>query len=127
MMDRGYAIPKSDLHGRAIVIPLPIVPTWYVRFLCSFMSSGFHLYYAIDYVIYHLSHESSRLFALILLGSSYVIHTYQVRPFSNSTESVLVAISLLLLRKLLLTESLRRGIKVCMTSSPSINAPLTLS
>ena len=50
--------------------------------------------------------------ALVLLGSSYVIHTYQVRPFSNSIESVLLAISLLLLRKLLVTESITASRKV---------------
>ncbi|KAI1792690.1 Alg9-like mannosyltransferase family-domain-containing protein [Ganoderma leucocontextum] len=69
----------------------------------SFLGSSFLL----DYVVYHLSYESSRMFALVLLGSSYVVHTYQVRPFSNSIESIFLAVSLLLLRKLLVVESLR--------------------
>ncbi|KAM5546079.1 hypothetical protein V8D89_000205 [Ganoderma adspersum] len=69
----------------------------------SFLSSSFLL----DYAVYSLSYKSSRMFALVLLGSSYVIHTYQVRPFSNSIESVLLALSVLLLRKLLVAESLR--------------------
>ena len=35
------------------------------------------------------------------------MYTYQVRPFSNSIEAVLVALSLLLLKKMLVTESLK--------------------
>ncbi|EJF59887.1 hypothetical protein DICSQDRAFT_181664 [Dichomitus squalens LYAD-421 SS1] len=69
------------------------------------------LSFLLDYAIYHLIHPSSRPFALVLLGSSYVMHTYQVRPFSNSIESILVALSLLLLRKLLLDESTRTPTK----------------
>ena len=68
----------------------------------------------LDYSVYHLSYPSSRMFALVLLGSSYVIHTYQVRPFSNSIESIFLAISLLLVRKLLVDESLRLPSKVRM-------------
>ncbi|KAI0708537.1 Alg9-like mannosyltransferase family-domain-containing protein [Earliella scabrosa] len=61
----------------------------------------------LDYAIYHLVHESARSSALILLASSYVTLTYQVRPFSNSIEAILVALSLVLLRKMLLTERVR--------------------
>lgn len=32
--------------------------------------------------------------ALVLLASSYVMHTFQIRPFSNAIEAILVAASL---------------------------------
>ncbi|OSD00990.1 glycosyltransferase family 22 protein [Trametes coccinea BRFM310] len=59
----------------------------------------------LDYSIYHLVHESARLQALLLISSSYVMHTYQVRPFSNSLEAVFVALSLVLLKRLFLSEA----------------------
>ncbi|KAI9060016.1 glycosyltransferase family 22 protein [Trametes sanguinea] len=64
--------------------------------------------FILDYSIYHLVVESSRLQALLLLSSSYVVHTYLVRPFSNSLETVFVALSLVLLKKLFLSESDRK-------------------
>ncbi|TFK82885.1 glycosyltransferase family 22 protein [Polyporus arcularius HHB13444] len=70
--------------------------------LSSFLSS-----LLLDYALYHLVHEPARALALILLGSSYVMHTYQVRPFSNSIEAILVALSLLLLKRMLVVESLK--------------------
>ncbi|KAH7883031.1 glycosyltransferase family 22 protein [Phlebopus sp. FC_14] len=47
-----------------------------------------------------VSAPKCRQLALILLASSHVIHTFQIRPFSNSLESVLVALCLLLLRRI---------------------------
>ncbi|KAI0329794.1 hypothetical protein GY45DRAFT_1279144 [Cubamyces sp. BRFM 1775] len=67
----------------------------------SFLLSSFLL----DFCVYHLVQDSTRLPALLLLASSYVVHTYQVRPFSNSLEAVFVALSLLLLKKLFLVET----------------------
>ncbi|KAI0819879.1 Alg9-like mannosyltransferase family-domain-containing protein [Trametes gibbosa] len=61
--------------------------------------------FILDYSVYHLVHDSARLQALSLLASSYVMHTYQVRPFSNSIEAALVALSLVLLRELLVGEN----------------------
>jgi phosphatidylinositol glycan class Z len=43
---------------------------------------------------------SARRLGLLLLASSHVMSTFQVRPFSNSIEAVLVALSLLFLRKI---------------------------
>ncbi|RPD60643.1 hypothetical protein L226DRAFT_545128 [Lentinus tigrinus ALCF2SS1-7] len=65
----------------------------------------------LDYALYYLVHEPVRSRALILLGSSYVMLTYQVRPFSNSIEAVLIAFSLLLLKKMLVTESMKVSTK----------------
>ena len=59
-----------------------------------------------DYVIYNVVYAPSRRLALILLGSSYVTLTYQVRPFSNSVEAIVVALSLLVTRNMLVDESL---------------------
>ncbi|KAI8988994.1 Alg9-like mannosyltransferase family-domain-containing protein [Trametes punicea] len=67
----------------------------------SFLLSSFLL----DYSIHSLVHESVRLQALLLFASSYVVHTYQVRPFSNSIEAILVALSLVTLKRLFLVES----------------------
>ncbi|KAI0357731.1 hypothetical protein OH77DRAFT_1294558 [Trametes cingulata] len=50
----------------------------------------------------------ARLQALILLASSYVVLTYQVRPFSNSLEAIQVALSLVLLRQLFVLEKAPR-------------------
>ncbi|EPS96823.1 hypothetical protein FOMPIDRAFT_36122, partial [Fomitopsis schrenkii] len=41
-----------------------------------------------------VSDRGDRMRALVLLASSYVMHTFQVRPFSNSMEAILVAASL---------------------------------
>ena len=49
---------------------------------------------------------------MILLASSYVTLTYQVRPFSNSIEAILVALSLVLLRETLLTERVKPSTQV---------------
>ncbi|EIW79621.1 glycosyltransferase family 22 protein [Coniophora puteana RWD-64-598 SS2] len=60
------------------------------------------LSYVLDYCVYHLvPGRSSRWAALVLLASSHVVLTFQVRPFSNSVEAVLLALSLLVLRRLL--------------------------
>ncbi|KAI0634585.1 Alg9-like mannosyltransferase family-domain-containing protein [Trametes polyzona] len=67
--------------------------------------------FLLDYSVYHLVHDSARLHALLLLASSYVMHTYQVRPFSNSTEAILVAVSLVLLKGLFTGEVDRKTSK----------------
>lgn len=47
----------------------------------------------LDYSVSLLVHNpESRRYALLLLASSYVMHTFQVRPFSNSIEAALVAL-----------------------------------
>ena len=81
----------------------------------------------LDYALYHLVHESTRAHALILLGSSYVMHTYQVRPFSNSIEAVLVALSLLLLKRMLVTESLKTLSQVSTFTTHSCTLTFRLS
>lgn len=43
---------------------------------------------------------SARRLGLLLLASSYVMNTFQVRPFSNSIEAVLLSLSLLFLCKI---------------------------
>jgi hypothetical protein len=53
-----------------------------------------------DYSISVLVHNpKSRRYALLLLASSHVMHTFQIRPFSNSIEAVLVAMSFVALYK----------------------------
>ena len=48
-----------------------------------------------------VSQPAPRRLAQLLLASSYVTCTFQVRPFSNSVESVLVSLCLVLLRQIL--------------------------
>ncbi|KZT71263.1 glycosyltransferase family 22 protein [Daedalea quercina L-15889] len=49
----------------------------------------------LDRSIYKLvPNRAERMPALILLSSSYVMHTFQIRPFSNAIEAILVAASL---------------------------------
>lgn len=43
---------------------------------------------------------SAQRLGLLLLASSHVMNTFQVRPFSNSIEAVLISLSLLFLRKI---------------------------
>ena len=45
--------------------------------------------------------------ALVLLASSYVMQTFQVRPFSNSMEAILVAASLRAYKSLISDEWIR--------------------
>ena len=47
-----------------------------------------------------VSPPAARRWCLLLLASSYVTCTFQVRPFSNSLESVLVSLCLVLLRRI---------------------------
>ncbi|KAG2134780.1 glycosyltransferase family 22 protein [Suillus clintonianus] len=55
----------------------------------------------IDYSLTSLvPRPRNRLLGLLLLASSHVMNTFQVRPFSNSIEAVLVGLSLALLRKI---------------------------
>ncbi|KAI0672169.1 Alg9-like mannosyltransferase family-domain-containing protein [Trametes maxima] len=65
------------------------------------------LSFLLDFSVYHLVHGSVRLESLILVASSHVMYTYQLRPFSNSLEAIFVALSLVLLRKLLIAETNR--------------------
>ncbi|KIK96891.1 glycosyltransferase family 22 protein [Paxillus rubicundulus Ve08.2h10] len=55
----------------------------------------------LDYSLLSLiSSPTHQRLGLLLLASSYVMHTFQVRPFSNSLESVLVALCLVLLQRI---------------------------
>ncbi|KAG1903671.1 glycosyltransferase family 22 protein [Suillus fuscotomentosus] len=55
----------------------------------------------IDYSLMSLvPTPSARRLGLLLLASSHVMNTFQVRPFSNSIEAVLISLSLLFLRKI---------------------------
>ncbi|KAG1752252.1 glycosyltransferase family 22 protein [Suillus lakei] len=55
----------------------------------------------IDYSLISLvPTPNARRLSLLLLASSHVMNTFQVRPFSNSIEAVLVALSLVLSRKI---------------------------
>ncbi|OAX39301.1 glycosyltransferase family 22 protein [Rhizopogon vinicolor AM-OR11-026] len=63
----------------------------------------------IDYSLTRLiPSPTDRRLGLLLLASSHVMHTFQVRPFSNSIEAVLVALSLVLLRKITSDIALRK-------------------
>ncbi|OJA17272.1 hypothetical protein AZE42_03048 [Rhizopogon vesiculosus] len=63
----------------------------------------------IDYSLARLiPSPTDRRLGLLLLASSHVMHTFQVRPFSNSIEAVLVALSLVLLRKITLDIMLKK-------------------
>ncbi|KAH7928353.1 glycosyltransferase family 22 protein [Leucogyrophana mollusca] len=54
----------------------------------------------LDYSLTNLIPDpNDRRLGLLLLASSHAMHTFQVRPFSNSIEAVLVAICLVLLRQ----------------------------
>ncbi len=66
-------------------------------------------------------HEPVRLQALLLVASSYVMHTYQLRPFSNSIEAILVALSLVLVRNLLVGEIDAQSSKVRLLESHGAN------
>ncbi|KAF9224898.1 hypothetical protein BS17DRAFT_731607 [Gyrodon lividus] len=56
----------------------------------------------LDYSVLSLiSAPAPQRLGLLLLASSYVMHTFQVRPFSNSLESVLVALCLVLLQRMI--------------------------
>ena len=86
----------------------------------------------VDYAVYNLVPEPSRFTALSILGSSYVVHTFQVRPFSNSVEAIVVALSLLLLRRLLMSEAIKSSMPVSASvySSPThscLQMPLSLA
>ncbi|KIK38522.1 glycosyltransferase family 22 protein [Suillus luteus UH-Slu-Lm8-n1] len=64
----------------------------------------------IDYSLTGLvSTPSARRLGLLLLASSHVMNTLQIRPFSNSIEAVLVALSLLFLRKISSAKTLDKG------------------
>ncbi|KIJ16432.1 glycosyltransferase family 22 protein [Paxillus involutus ATCC 200175] len=55
----------------------------------------------LDYSLLSLiSSPAHQRLGLLLLASSYVMHTFQVRPFSNSLESVLVALCLVLFQRI---------------------------
>ncbi|KAH9944881.1 Alg9-like mannosyltransferase family-domain-containing protein [Amylocystis lapponica] len=78
---------------------VPLTPLTLFR-LERFMSLCYS--FVLDYCVFQLvPNPVLRGQALILLASSYVIHTFQVRPFSNSLEAVLVALSLVFLQNLL--------------------------
>lgn len=52
----------------------------------------------LDYSLMRLMPSlKNRRLGLLLLASSHVMNTFQVRPFSNSIEAVLVSLSLVLL------------------------------
>lgn len=56
----------------------------------------------VDFSVWSLvSQPASRRLPLLLLASSYVTCTFQVRPFSNSLESVLLSLCLVLFRRIL--------------------------
>jgi hypothetical protein len=64
---------------------------------------------ALDYSLASLvPTPSARHLSLLLLASSHVMNTFQVRPFSNSIEAVLVALSLLFLRKISSVKTLNK-------------------
>ncbi|KAI0929168.1 hypothetical protein AcW1_006188 [Taiwanofungus camphoratus] len=95
--------------------PLIVFRTQRLAFLC--------LSFVLDYCVFQLfPDQGARIHALILFASSFVAHTFLIRPFSNSIEAILVAISLLILRKLLVstagwteTQKLGRGMPYLMT------------
>ncbi|EGO01152.1 hypothetical protein SERLA73DRAFT_18033, partial [Serpula lacrymans var. lacrymans S7.3] len=47
-----------------------------------------------------ITQPAQRRHGLILIASSHVLHTFQVRPFSNSIEALILAICLVLLRSI---------------------------
>lgn len=70
--------------------------------------------YSISKVI---PHDRDRLYALILLASSHVVLTFQVRPFSNSIEAVFVALSMVVLHSLVsMRPSYKAGLYFCQAS-----------
>ncbi|KAL7284770.1 hypothetical protein ACG7TL_002077 [Trametes sanguinea] len=98
----GYIHPDEYFQNGEVVAGQASAPQFiFVAERLPFLLSSLIL----DYSIYHLVHESARLQALLLISSSYVMHTYQVRPFSNSLEAVFVALSLVLLKRLFLSEA----------------------
>ncbi|OCH91187.1 glycosyltransferase family 22 protein [Obba rivulosa] len=87
-----YAILESLGQGR--IHPKTLFLAERAVFLCLSM--------VLDLCVYLLVPcPRRRLLALILFASSYVTHTFQLRPFSNSTEAILVALSLTCLCTLL--------------------------
>ncbi|EPQ31272.1 uncharacterized protein PFL1_01457 [Pseudozyma flocculosa PF-1] len=63
----------------------------------TFLAASFIL----DYAVFCLAPRTRRLSALCLLAASSSILTFQVRPFSNSVESTVLALSLLAYRSAL--------------------------
>ncbi|KAG1819207.1 glycosyltransferase family 22 protein [Suillus subaureus] len=92
------------------------IPVWFAKFFSNTrLTQGIHpmlifrlersaflvLSGLIDYSFMSLvPTPGARHLGLLLLASSHVMNTFQVRPFSNSIEAVLVALSLLFLRKI---------------------------
>lgn len=92
------------------------IPVWFAKFFSKkHLTQGVHpmslfrlersaflvISGLIDYSLMSLvPTPSARRLGLLLLASSHVTNTFQVRPFSNSIEAVLVALSLLFLRKI---------------------------
>lgn len=64
----------------------------------------------IDYSLINLIPlPSDRQLGLLLLASSHVMNTFQVRPFSNSIEAVLVALSMVFSRKINSVKTLKKS------------------
>ncbi|KAG1740454.1 glycosyltransferase family 22 protein [Suillus paluster] len=93
------------------------IPVWFVKFFLSkkHLTQGVQpallfrlerfaflvISGLLDYSLMNLvSPPSDRRLGLLLLASSHITNTFQVRPFSNSIEAVLVALSLALSRKI---------------------------
>lgn len=92
------------------------IPVWFAKFFSNtHLTQGMHpmlifrlersaflvVSGLIDYSFMSLvPTPGARRLGLLLLASSHVMNTFQVRPFSNSIEAVLVALSLLFLRKI---------------------------
>ncbi|OBZ76959.1 GPI mannosyltransferase 4 [Grifola frondosa] len=78
----------TTVYGtETLVSPEVVFRVERIAFLC--------LSLILDYSVYRLvPTPSARIYALVLLASSYIVHTFQTRPFSNSIEAVLFAIFL---------------------------------
>ncbi|KAG1802573.1 glycosyltransferase family 22 protein [Suillus variegatus] len=83
------------------------IPVWFAKVLSSEkFCAGTVMYLMklktlLDYSLMSLvPTPSARRPGLLLLASSHVMNTFQVRPFSNSIEAVLISLSLLFLRKM---------------------------
>ena len=96
-----YGLPMLVLHWIWSGIGTNEVPpqaVYYTLRVLSFISS----FVLEDWATYELAHaHRHRRLAVTLVASSYVTWTYQTHTFSNSSETLLVAWSLVMLQRML--------------------------
>ncbi|TFK51027.1 hypothetical protein OE88DRAFT_1630583 [Heliocybe sulcata] len=97
----GVAFATAKLAGLDVLIMHSVAPNPRMLFFAErfmFLLLSFVLDFAATRLV---PNPQSRSYALLLISSSHVANAFQVRPFSNSLESLALSVSLVLLRSLL--------------------------